>query len=114
MPFGDSLLMDQTVQHIGRHYGEDERGNEVWIEDAPVDVEHCSVQPLDSTEYLTSASDLIVSRWQFLGPPGMGLKGTDLIAVDGEKYEVDGKPSVARSVTPFLTHTTAILKEFTG
>ncbi|MFI1678838.1 hypothetical protein [Streptomyces sp. NPDC020607] len=112
--FGQSALMDQTVQHIARHYGEDERGNERWIEAAPVDVALCSVQPLDSAEYLTSASDRIVSRWQFFGPSDMGLKGTDLIAVDGTKYEVDGKPGIARSLSPFLTHTTAVLKEFTG
>ncbi|MEV0526635.1 hypothetical protein AB0I66_24640 [Streptomyces sp. NPDC050439] len=112
--FGQSALMDQTIQHIARHYGEDERGNEAWIEADPVDVEHCSFQPLDSTEYLTSASDQIVSRWQFFGPPDMGLKGTDLIAVDGEKYEVDGKPGLARSVAPFLAHTSAVLKEYTG
>jgi len=114
MVFGQSALMDQTVQHIARHYGEDERGNETWLEADPVDVEHCSVQPLDSAEYLTSTSDQIVSRWQFFGPPGMGLKATDLIAVDGEKYEVDGKPGIARALASFLTHTTAVLKEFTG
>lgn len=113
--FGQSPLMDQTVEHIARHYGEDERGNEAWVQADPVEVEHCSVQPLDSAEYLTSASDQIVSRWQFFGPPGMGLKGTDLIRVDsGETYEVDGKPGLARSVSPFLAHTTAVLKEFTG
>ncbi|MDX2802380.1 hypothetical protein [Streptomyces scabiei] len=112
--FGDSLLMDQTVTHIPRHYGEDDRGNDAWIEDDPVVVANCSVQPLDSTEYLTSASDRIVSRWQFFGPQEMGLKATDLIEVDGEKYEVDGKPGVAKAVTPFLTHTSAVLKEYTG
>lgn len=112
--FGQSPLMDQTVQRIPRHYGEDDRGNDAWIEDAPVTVEHCSVQPLDSAEYLTSASDQIVSRWQFFGPPDMGLKATDLIRVDGETYEVDGRPGLARSVSPFLAHTTAVLKEYTG
>ncbi|WP_270892272.1 hypothetical protein [Streptomyces sp. DHE17-7] len=106
--------MDQTVVHIVRYYGEDDRGNEAWIEEPGVEVDGCSVQPLDSTEYLTSASDHIVSRWQFFGPRSMGLKSTDLIEVDGEKYEVDGKPGLARSVTPFLTHTSAVLKEFTG
>ncbi|MFE6426743.1 hypothetical protein ACFVOB_14895 [Streptomyces rochei] len=112
--FGQSPLLDQTVEHIARHYGEDERGNEAWVEAAPVPVANCSVQPLDSAEYLTSASDHIVSRWQFFGPPDMGLKATDLIRADGETYEVDGKPGLARSVTPFLTHTSAVLKEFTG
>ena len=112
--FGQSPLMDQTVTHIPRHYGEDDRGNDAWIQGDPVEVENCSVQPLDSAEYLTSASDRIVSRWQFFGPPGMGLKATDLIEVDGEKYEVDGKPGLARSISPFLTHTSAVLKEFTG
>lgn len=112
--FGKSLLMDQVVVHIERHYGEDDRGNDVWIEGPGVEVWGCSVQPLDSAEYLTSSSDRIVSRWQFFGPKDMGLKATDLIEVDGEKYEVDGKPSLARSVTPFLTHTSAVLKEFTG
>ncbi len=112
--FGQSPLLDQSVQHIARHYGEDDRGNEAWIEDDPVEVGNCSVQPLDSAEYLTSDSDQIVSRWQFFGPPDMGLKGTDLIQVDGEKYQVDGKPGIARSVSPFLTHTTAVLKEYTG
>lgn len=112
--FGQSPLMDQTVEHIARYYGEDDRGNEAWIEEDPVEVAGCSVQPLDSAEYLTSASDQIVSRWQFFGPRSMGLKGTDLIRVDGETYEVDGKPGLARSVSPFLAHTTAVLKEFTG
>lgn len=112
--FGQSPLMDQTVTHIPRHYGEDERGNDAWIEDTPVEVADCSVQPLDSAEYLTSASDRIVSRWQFFGPPGMGLKATDLIRVDGETYQVDGKPGLARSVSPFLAHTSAVLKEYTG
>lgn len=112
--FGQSPLLDQTVQHVPREYGEDDRGNDGWIEGTPRTFENCSVQPLDSAEYLTSASDQIVSRWQFFGPPDMGLKGTDLIAVDGERYEVDGKPGLARSVSPFLTHTTAVLKEFTG
>jgi hypothetical protein len=112
--FGQSPLMDQTVTHIPRHYGEDDRGNDAWIQGDPVAVENCSVQPLDSAEYLTSASDRIVSRWQFFGPPGMGLKATDLIEVDGDKYEVDGKPGLARSVSPFLAHTSAVLKEFTG
>lgn len=112
--FGQSPLLDQTVQHIARHYGEDDRGNEAWIEADPVPVANCSVQPLDSAEYLTSASDRIVSRWQFFGPPDMGLKATDLIQVGEDKYEVDGKPGLARSVSPFLAHTTAILKEFTG
>ncbi|MGV4890410.1 hypothetical protein ACSR0Z_28100 [Streptomyces viridosporus] len=112
--FRDSLLMDQTVVHISRSYGEDERGNDAWREDGRVEVPGCSVQPLDSTEYLTSASDHIVSRWQFFGPRDMGLKATDLIEVDGETYEVDGKPGLARATTPFLAHTTAVLKEFTG
>lgn len=112
--FGQSPLMDQTVTHIPRHYGEDDRGNDAWIQGDPVEVENCSVQPLDSAEYLSSDSDRIVSRWQFFGPPGMGLKATDLIEVDGEKYEVDGKPGLARSVSPFLAHTSAVLKEFTG
>ena len=112
--FGQSPLMDQTVTHIPRHYGEDERGNDAWVEDAPVEVENCSVQPLDSAEYLTAAADRIVSRWQFFGPSGMGLKATDLIEVDGTRYEVDGKPGLARSVSPFLAHTSAVLKEFTG
>jgi len=110
----NSLLMDQTVVHIPRHYGEDDRGNDAWIEDPGREVMGCSVQPLDSAEYLTSASDQIVSRWQFFGPKDMGLKATDLIEVDGEKYEVDGKPGLAKAVTPFLTHTSAVLKEFTG
>ncbi|MFM9589731.1 hypothetical protein ACKI1J_15600 [Streptomyces scabiei] len=112
--FGQSPLLDQTVQHVPRHYGEDGRGNDAWIEDTPVEVGNCSVQPLDSAEYLTSASDQIVSRWQFFGPPDMGLKGTDLIKADGTTYEVDGKPGLARSVSPFLAHTSAVLKEFTG
>jgi hypothetical protein len=112
--FGRSVLMDQTVEHIARHYGEDDRGNDAWIEEEPVEVEHCSVQPLDSVEYLTAAADQIVSRWQFFGPPDMGLKGTDWIKADGTTYEVDGEPSIARSVAPFLTHTTAILKKVTG
>lgn len=112
--FGRSVLMDQTVQHIARHYEQDDRGNERWVENPPVEVEHCSVQPLDSVEYLTAAADQTVSRWQFFGPPGMGLAHTDLIEADGTKYEVDGKASVARSVSAFLTHTTAILKEYTG
>ncbi len=112
--FGRSVLLDQTVSHIRRHYGEDDRGNEQWIEEDPVDVEHCSVQPLDSVEYLTAAANQTVSRWQFFGPADMGLAHTDLIQVDGTKYEVDGKPGVARSVAPFLSHTTAILKEYTG
>ncbi|MFJ2848324.1 hypothetical protein [Streptomyces rubiginosohelvolus] len=112
--FGRSVLMDQTVSHIRRHYGEDDRGNERWIEADPVEVEHCSVQPLDSVEYLTAAADQTVSRWQFFGPPGMGVDHTDLIQVGEDKYEVDGQPSVARSVSSFLTHTTAILKEYTG
>ncbi|MFM9473957.1 hypothetical protein [Streptomyces scabiei] len=112
--FGQSPLLDQTVEHVPRHYGEDDRGNDAWIEGAPVEVGNCSVQPLDSAEYLTSASDQIVSRWQFFGPPDMGLKGTDLIKADGTTYEVDGKPGLARSVSPFLAHTSAVLKEFTG
>lgn len=112
--FGQSPLLDQTVQHIPRHYGEDDRGNDAWIEGDTVDVADCSVQPLDSAEYLTSSSDRIVSRWQFFGPPGMGLKATDLIQVDGEKYEIDGKPGLARSVSPFLAHTSAVLKEYKG
>lgn len=112
--FGQSPLLDQTVRHIPRHYGEDDRGNDAWIEDTPVEVDGCSVQPLDSAEYLTSASDLVVSRWQFFGPPGMGLKATDLIEVDGAKYQVDGAPGLARSVSPFLAHTSAVLKEYTG
>ncbi|RLL68137.1 hypothetical protein [Streptomyces sp. Z26] len=112
--FGASPLLDQTVQHIARHEGEDDRGNDAWIEADPVDVERCSVQPLDSVEYLTSASNQIVSRWQFFGPPDMGLSGTDLIAVDGARYEVDGKPGIVRSLAPFLAHTSAILKEYTG
>ena len=37
--FGQSPLLDQTVTHIPRHYGEDERGNDAWVEDAPVEVE---------------------------------------------------------------------------
>jgi hypothetical protein len=106
--------MDQTVEHIGRHYGEDERGNDAWIEEDPVEVANCSVQPLDSAEYLTSASDQVVSRWQFFGPPDMVLKHTDLIRVDGTTYEIDGKPGLARSVSPFLAHTSAVLKEYTG
>ncbi|MFJ3084992.1 hypothetical protein [Streptomyces sp. NPDC086838] len=112
--FGRSVLMDQTVEHIARHYGEDDRGNDAWIEEEPVEVEYCSVQPLDSVEYLTAAADQTVSRWQFFGPPDMGLKGTDWIKADGTTYEVDGESSVARSVAPFLTHTTAILKEVKG
>lgn len=111
---GDSLLMDQMVVHIPRHYGEDDRGNDAWIEDPGVEVYGCSVQPLDSVEYLTSASDQVVSRWQFFGPKDMGLTASDLIEVDGDKYEVDGKPGLARAVTPFLTHTSAVLKEYTG
>lgn len=109
-----SALMDQTVQHIPRTAAADDRGNDVWEQGDPVDVAGCSVQPLDSVEYLSSAADHVVSRWQFLGPPGMGLGSYDLIRVDGETYEVDGKPSVARSVTPGLAHTSAILKEYTG
>lgn len=112
--FGQSVLMDQAVEHIARSYGQDDRGNEGWIEEEPVEVEHCSVQPLDSAEYLTAAADRTVSRWSFFGPPGMGLKHTDLIKVGDSKYEIDGKPDVARSVSTFLTHTTAILKEYTG
>lgn len=112
--FGNSLLLDQTVVHIPRHYGEDERGNDAWIEDTPVEVSGCSVQPLDSTEYLTSASDQVVSRWQFFGPKDMGLTANDLIQVGEDKYEVDGKPGQAKAVTPFLTHTSAVLKEYTG
>ncbi|MBP5918780.1 hypothetical protein F3K34_44425 [Streptomyces sp. LBUM 1486] len=114
MTFGDSLLMDQTVDHIPRHYGEDDRGNDAWIEGTPVAVPNCSVQPLDSTEYLSSASDQVISRWQFFGPKTMELKAGDLIEVDGEKYEVDGRPGIARSVTPFLSHTSAVLKEYRG
>lgn len=112
--FGRSVLLDQAVEHIARHYGQDDRGNEAWVEADPVEVEHCSVQPLDSVEYLTADADRTVSRWQFFGPPDMGLSHTDLIKVGEDTYEVDGKPSVARSVVPFLAHTTAILKEFTG
>ncbi|MCF0087162.1 MULTISPECIES: hypothetical protein [unclassified Streptomyces] len=112
--FGQSPLLDQTVQHIARHLGEDDRGNDAWIEDDPVDVPHCSVQPLDSTEYLTSASDQIVSRWQFFGPPDMGLEPTDLIEADGQRYEVDGKPGLNHAVSSFLVHTSAVLKEYTG
>ncbi|EFL01589.1 predicted protein [Streptomyces sp. SPB78] len=112
--FGQSPLLDQTVEHIARHLGQDERGNDAWIEEAPVAVEHCSVQPLDSVEYLTSASDQIVSRWQFFGPPDMRLAATDLLRADGTTYEVDGRPGLARAVSPFLTHTSAVLKEVTG
>ncbi|WP_344500340.1 hypothetical protein [Streptomyces enissocaesilis] len=105
--------MDQTVTLLRSVKGEDERGNETWT-DTETEVQGCSVQALDSVEYLSSA-DQIISRWQFLGPPGMGLKATDRIKVsDGEVYQVDGKPSVARSLSPFLSHTTAILKEVTG
>jgi hypothetical protein len=114
MVFGQSPLLDQTVQHIPRHYGEDDRGNDGWIEDDPVTVPNCSVQPLDSTEYLTSASDQVVSRWQFFGPTDMGLKATDLIEVDGQRYEVDGSPGAFGSVSPFLAHTSAVLKEVKG
>ncbi|MFH9011229.1 hypothetical protein ACH4C6_07615 [Streptomyces sp. NPDC017943] len=112
--FGQSPLLDHTVLHIPREYGEDDRGNDAWVEGTPVEVANCSVQPLDSAEYLTSASDHIVSRWQFFGPPDMDLKATDLIQVGEDKYEIDGKPGKARSVSPFLAHTTAVLKEYTG
>ncbi|MEY2249316.1 hypothetical protein AB8A21_41465 [Streptomyces sp. BF23-18] len=112
--FGQSPLMDQTVQLIPREYGEDDRGNDAWVEGDPVTVEHCSVQPLDSAEYLTSASDQIVSRWQFFGPPDMGLKGTDLIQVGDDTYEIDGSPGQFPSVSPFLAHTSAVLKEVRG
>lgn len=112
--FGRSVLMDQAVEYIARYYGPDDRGNDAWIEADPVEVEHCSVQPLDSVEYLTSSADQIVARWQFFGPPDMGLTGTDLIRVDGTTYEVDGKPGIARAVSAFLGHTTAILKEVQG
>lgn len=112
--FGDSALMDQTVQHIPRHYGEDGRGNDAWIEDEPVTVERCSVQPLDSAEYLTASADQVVSRWMFFGPSDMGLTAHDLIRVDEDTYEVDGKPGIARALASFLTHTSAVLKEYTG
>lgn len=112
--FGRTALMDQTVQHVSRYYGSDERGNDAWQEDPPVDVEHCSVQPLDSVEYLSSASDQVVSRWQFFGPPGMDLKATDLIRADGKEYEIDGQPGLNRAVSPLLSHTSAVLKEVTG
>ncbi|MDX3044104.1 hypothetical protein PV383_44130 [Streptomyces caniscabiei] len=114
MVFGDSLLMDQTVVHIARQYAQDDRGNDAWVEAPGVEVANCSVQPLDSTEYLTSASDQVISRWQFFGPKSMELKAGDLVEVDGEKYEVDGKPGLAKAVTPFLTHTSAVLKEYQG
>jgi hypothetical protein len=105
--------MDQAVILLRSVRGVDDRGNETWT-DTEIPVENCSVQALDSVEYLTAA-DQIVSRWQFLGPPGMGLKSTDRVKVsDEEIYQVDGKPSVARSVSPYLSHTTAILKEVTG
>lgn len=112
--FADSLTMDQSVIVVRREMVQDDRGNDVWSE-SETEVFGCSVQPLDSTEYLTSASDRVVSRWQFFGPPGMELKATDLIRVaDDETYEVDGRPSIARGATRFLTHTSAVLKEYTG
>lgn len=111
--FGDSVLMDQTVTLLRSVKGEDDRGNETWT-DEEIEVKGCSVQALDSVEYLSSA-DQVISRWQFLGPPGMGMKATDRVQVsEQEVYAVDGKPTVARSLSPFLTHTTAILKEVTG
>lgn len=114
MPYSDALTMDQVVFHIPRHYGEDDRGNDAWIEDYAVEYFGCSVQPLDSAEYLTSSSDQMVARWQFFGPPDMQLSSHDLIEVDGQKYEVDGRPGIARAASPFLTHLEAVLKEYTG
>jgi hypothetical protein len=73
----------------------------------------CSVQPVSSTEQL-STGDQTVSRWVLYGPPSLVAEPVDQLAADGITYEVDGEIQLWRDLDGTPHHVEAFLRRVTG
>jgi hypothetical protein len=80
---------------------QDEYGNDVPGAPTEIAVPGCGVAPRDGnsagSNELTQARDTVIVGLTLYAPAGTDLRATDQVRVDGDLYEVQGRPGSFRS-----------------
>ncbi len=97
----DYLLTQQATRN---RFGStvDDYNNEI-ANDTVIDTKRyaCRLQQSPSKE-ITVGANTQITNWVIYLPPEADVRGTDVLEVDGQKYEVVGPPTV--SITPSGPH----------
>lgn len=98
-PYGVTVtVISRTVS------GQDEFGNDTFSETTQ-DIPYCSVQP-GGTNETTQFTDQLSSEVVVYLPYGTDVEYIDALAIDGDRYEVQGKPNTWAS--PFSGNTAPV------
>jgi hypothetical protein len=90
------VAFGKTVTLVRRSVsGQDADGNDTYAEQS-IDRPGCVVEPRNSSE-LVQGQDLVIVGLTVYDPDPDPYLTTDLVEVDGERYEVDGLPGNYRS-----------------
>lgn len=111
--FADQTVIVRRAVQVKDHGTLVADWSQPWT-DTPV--EDCSFQPqllLRNTEDITHRA-AVKGLAQLLMPPGTDITGLDRVVVDGDIYEVEGKPGKWHSPSGNLDFTHVILQEWEG
>lgn len=105
-----TLINAALVEDVdGSNYGNERLD---WDNAEQVDAPGCVIAPLPVGEQVDPGRDAIVTRWQFIGPPGTPITALSRVEYGGRTYEVDGDPQVFE--TGVMDHVEAVLQQVRG